>query len=425
MSLVAIGLNHKSVPLDLLERMTLGESDLPKALHALIARPHLSEAVVLSTCNRTEVYAFAERFHGAYQDVRDSLAELCHLLPEEFSEHLYAHYDADAAQHLFTVASGLDSAVIGESEVLGQVRRAWEVAQAEDTAGASINRLFRHAIEVGKRARTETTISHHITSVSQAAVAMAAQHLGTLDGRNVLVLGAGEMGEGMAVSLAAAGVREIVVVNRTFENGVELANRVQGRAARLADLPSELAAADVLLTSTGASSMIVETADVAAVMAARGSRPLLIVDSNIAEYVAVPRDVDPAAAALDGVTLLDMNDLTEFAEAGMLERRREVAAVVQIVDAEVARYVSQSSAREVAPLIGALHDRGEAVRLSELERQRARLADLTASERAAVEAVTRGIVAKLLHAPTVRLKDASGNARGERLADALRDLFDL
>lgn len=419
MSLVAIGLNHKSVPLDLLERMTLGESDLPKALHALIARPHLSEAVVLSTCNRTEVYAFAERFHGAYQDVRDSLAELCHLLPEEFSEHLYAHYDADAAQHLFTVASGLDSAVIGESEVLGQVRRAWEVAQAEDTAGASINRLFRHAIEVGKRARTETTISHHITSVSQAAVAMAAQHLGTLDGRNVLVLGAGEMGEGMAVSLAAAGVREIVVVNRTFENGVELANRVQGRAARLADLPSELAAADVLLTSTGASSMIVETADVAAVMAARGSRPLLIVD------IAVPRDVDPAAAALDGVTLLDMNDLTEFAEAGMLERRREVAAVVQIVDAEVARYVSQSSAREVAPLIGALHDRGEAVRLSELERQRARLADLTASERAAVEAVTRGIVAKLLHAPTIRLKDASGNARGERLADALRDLFDL
>ena len=154
-------------------------------------------------------------------------------------------------------------------------------------------------------------------------------------------------------------------------------------------------------------------------MDARGERPLLIVD------VDVPRDVDPAAAALDGVTLLDMNDLTAFAEAGMLERRREVSAVVQIVDAEVARYVAQSSAREVAPIIGALHDRGEAVRLSELDRQRARLADLTASERAAVEAVTRGIVAKLLHTPTVRLKDASGNARGERLADSLRDLFDL
>ena len=419
MSLVAIGLNHKSVPLDLLERMTLGESDLPKALHALMARPHVSEAVVLSTCNRTEVYAFAERFHGAYQDVRDTLAELCHLLPEEFSEYLYAHYDADAAQHLFTVASGLDSAVIGESEVLGQVRRAWEVAQAEATAGASINRLFRHAIEVGKRARTETTISRHITSVSQAAVAMAAERLGTLDGRNVLVLGAGDMGAGMAVSLAAAGVREIVVVNRTWEHGAELAAQVDGRAARLADLPAELAAADVLLTSTGATSMIVESADIAAVMAARGARPLLIVD------IALPRDVDPSAAALEGVTLLDMNDLTAFAEAGMRERRREVDAVAHIVDDEVARYVAQSTAREVAPLVAALHDRADAVRVAELERQRARLADLTAAERAAVEAVTRGIVAKLVHSPTVRLKDASGTARGERLAESLRDLFDL
>ena len=419
MSLVAIGLNHKSVPLDLLERMTLGESDLPKALHALVARPHVSEAVVLSTCNRTEVYAFAERFHGAYQDVRDTLAELCQLLPEEFSEYLYAHYDADAARHLFTVACGLDSAVIGESEVLGQVRRAWEVAQIEATAGASINRLFRHAIEVGKRARTETTISRHITSVSQAAVAMAAERLGTLDGRNVLVLGAGEMGAGMAVSLAAAGVREIVVVNRTWEHGAELATRVQGRAARLADLPAELLVADVLLTSTGATSMIVESADVASVMAARGERPLLIVD------IALPRDVDPSAAALDGVTLLDMNDLTAFADAGMQERRREVDAVVGIVDDEVGRYVAQSSAREVAPLVSALHDRADVIRVAELERQRVRLADLTAGQRAAVEAVTRGIVAKLLHAPTVRLKDASGSARGERLAESLRDLFEL
>lgn len=419
MSLVAIGLNHKTVPLDLLERMSLGESDLPKALHALVSRPHVSEAVVLSTCNRTEVYVFAERFHGAYQDVRDTLAELCHLLPEEFSEYLYAHYDLDATHHLFTVVSGLDSAVVGENEVLGQVRRAWEVAQAEATAGASVNRLFRHAVEVGKRARTETGISRHITSVSQAAVAMAAERLGGLEGRRVLVLGAGEMGEGMAVSLAGAGVDEMVVVNRTFEHGAELAARVQGRAARLTELAGELAAADVLLTSTGATSMIVESADIAAVMQARAGRPLLIVD------IAVPRDVDPAAAALDGVTLLDMSDLTAFAEAGLRERRREVDAVTRIIEDELGRYLAQSSAREVAPLVGALHERAEAVRVAELERQRNRLADLNAAERAAVEAVTRGIVAKLLHTPTVRLKDAAGTARGERLAESLRDLFEL
>ncbi len=419
MSLVAIGLNHKSVPLDLLERMSLGESDLPKALHALVARPHVREAVLLSTCNRTEVYVYAERFHGAYQDVRDTLAELCHLLSEEFSEYLYAHYDLDATQHLFSVVSGLDSAVLGETEVLGQVRRAWEVAQAEAVAGPSLNRLFRHAIEVGKRARTETSISRHITSVSQAAVAMAAEHLGGLDGRTVLVLGAGEMGEGMAVSLAGAGVGEIVVVNRTVANAAELAARVGGRAAQLSDLGAELVAADLLLTSTGASSMIVETADVAAVMAARAGRPLLIVD------IAVPRDVDPSAAQLEGLTLLDMSDLTAFAEAGVRERRREVDAVGRIIDEEITRYCAEGSAREVAPLIAALHERGEAVRVAELERQRARLADLGPAERAAVEAVTRGIVAKLLHTPTVRVKDASGSARGEQLAATLRDLFDL
>ncbi len=419
MSLVAIGLNHKTVPLDLLERMSLGESDLPKALQALVTRPHVREAVLLSTCNRTEVYVFADRFHGAYQDVRDSLAELCHLLPEDFSEYLYAHYDLDATHHLFSVVSGLDSAVLGETEVLGQVRRAWEVAQAEGTAGASVNRLFRQAIEVGKRARTETAISRHITSVSQAAVAMAAERLGGLDGRTVLVLGAGDMGEGMAVSLAGAGVGEIVVVNRTFDHGADLAARVGGRAARLADLADELAAADLLLTSTGATSMIVESADIAAVMAARAGRPLLIVD------IAVPRDVDPSAAELDGVTLLDMSDLTAFAEAGVRERRREVDAVGRIIDEELARYVAEGSVREVAPLIGALHERAEAIRLTELERQRARLAGLTAAERAAVEAVTRGIVAKLLHTPTVRVKDTPGSARGERLAESLRDLFDL
>ncbi len=419
MSLVAIGLNHRSVPLDLLERMSLGESDLPKALHALVARPHVREAVVLSTCNRTEVYVEAERFHGAYQDVRDSLAELCHLLPEEFAEYLYAHYDLDAAHHLFSVVTGLDSAVLGETEVVGQVRRAWEIAQGEGVVGAAVNGLFRRAIEVGKRARTETGISRHITSVSQAAVAMAAERLGGLSGRSVLVLGAGEMGEGMAVSLAGAGVGEIVVVNRTHATGADLAARIGGRAAPLTALASELVATDLLLTSTGASSMIVESADIAEVMTARPERPLLIVD------IAVPRDVDPSAAEIPGVTLLDMSDLTAFAEAGVRERRREVDAVNRIIEEEIGRYLAERSARELAPLISALHERGEALRVAELERHRSRLADLSPDALAAVEAATRGIVAKLLHAPTVRVKQASGSERGDHLAAGLRELFDL
>jgi glutamyl-tRNA reductase len=407
------------VPLDLLERMTIGDADLPKALHSLHARPHLSEVVVLSTCNRTEVYAYVERFHGAYQDVRDSLSELCHVLPEAFTDHLYAHYDTDAVRHLFAVASGIDSAVLGESEVLGQVRRAWETAQATDVVGSSLNPLFRHALEVGKRARTDTAIGRHITSVSQAAVAMAAERLGSLEHGNVLVLGAGEMGEGMVLALAASGVAQVVVANRTWEHAVDLADRVDGRAIRLTDLPGALMEADLLLTSTGASSMIVESSDIASVMRGRAGRPLLIVD------IAVPRDVDPTAARLEGVTLLDMDDLKAFADAGVRERRREVAAVQSIIDDELDRFLTHSTAREVAPLVSALHERGDAVRAAELERFRARLAGLAPRERDAVEALTKGIVAKLLHTPTVQLKDAAGTSRGERLADTLRELFDL
>jgi glutamyl-tRNA reductase len=418
-SLVAIGLNHRTAPLDLLERMTIGEADLPKALHTLQARPHINEAVVLSTCNRIEVYADVDRFHGAYQDIRDTLSELCHVLPEEFSDHLYAHYDVDAVRHLFSVVSGLDSAVLGESEVLGQARRAWELAHAERVAGSALGALFRHGLEVGKRVRSDTSIGRHTTSVSQAAVAMASERLGGLAERRVLVLGAGEMGEGMITALAASGVAGISIANRTWQHAVDLADKVGGSAVRMTDLPAALASADLLLTSTGATSMIVESSDVAAVMSDRAGRPLLIVD------IAVPRDVEPAAAQLDGVTLLDMDDLKAFADAGVRERRREVAAVTAIIDEELERFTTSSTVRELAPLIGALHERAEQIRCEECDRLGAKLAGLDDRSRQAVEALTKGIIGKLLHEPTVRLKDAAGTARGERLADSVRELFDL
>jgi glutamyl-tRNA reductase len=418
-SLVAIGLNHRTVPLELLERMTIDDTRLPKALHDVSSREHVSEAVVLSTCNRTEIYAVAERFHPAYHDIRNFLSELAYLPPEEFSDHLYVHYDDEAASHLFAVTAGLDSAVVGEAEVLGQVRHAWERARDEGTAGSSLNMLFRHALEVGKRARNETGISRSIVSVSTAAVAMAAERLGTLSGRRILVLGAGDMGEGMVRALSQQGVGGLSIANRTWERAVEVADRVGGTAVRLADLHATLADVDLLLTSTGATSIMLEHADLARAMAARGDRPLLIVD------VAVPRDVDPSSAELEGVTLLDMDDLRAFADAGMAERRREVAAVQRILDDELSRYTALSTAREVAPLVGALHDRAETLRTAELDRFAAKLASLDPKQAEAVEALTRGIVAKLLHDPTVGLKDAAGSPRGERLAEALRDLFDL
>ncbi|MCB1250232.1 MAG: glutamyl-tRNA reductase [Acidimicrobiales bacterium] len=419
MSVVVIGLNHRTAPLDLLERLTVDDARLVKALGDVSGREHVSEAVILSTCNRTEIYAVAEKFHGAYRDIRDFLADWSFLPPEAFTDHLYVHYDDLAVDHLFAVAAGLDSAVLGEHEILGQVRTAWELALDEGTSGGQLNMLFRHALEVGKRARTETGIARNIASVSTAAVAMAAERLDGLAGKRILVLGAGEMAEGMVRSLAGADVAEVLVANRTWERAFDLAQRVGGRALHLAELDQGLRQVDLLLTSTGASSLIVEHGDLEAAVAARAGRPLLIVD------VAVPRDVDPAAGDLDGVTLLDMDDLRAFAESGVAERRREVAAVRTIIDDEVQRFVAVASAREVAPLVASLHTLGEQVRAGELERFAGRLGELDERQRELLDALTKGIVAKLLHEPTVGLKDAAGTPKGERLAEALRDLFDL
>ena len=419
MSVVVIGLNHRSTPLDLLERMTIGDAGLQKALHDVVSREDVSEAVVLSTCNRTEVYAVAERFHNAYQDIRDFLAEVAFLAPEDFSDHLYVHYDAAAVAHLFTVASGLDSVVLGESEILGQVRVAWERARHEGAAGPGLNLLFRHALEVGKRVRTDTGIARNITSVSQAAVAMAAERLDGLAGKRVLVLGAGEMGEAMALGLAKAGVADLALANRTWERAVELADRTGGRAVRLLDVPDALVDADVLLSSTGAAAPLLQADDITGIVGQRTDRPLLIVD------IAVPRDVDPAVGAIEGVTLLDMDDLRAFADAGTEARRREVGAVQAILDDELERYLGATSAREVAPMIVALRERAEEVRRAELDRFRRRLEGLDEAQLDAVEGLTRGIIGKLLHDPSIALKEAAGSPRGDRLIASLRELFAL
>jgi glutamyl-tRNA reductase len=418
-SVVVVGLNHRTVPLDLLERMAVPDAALAKALHDVAGREHVAEVVVLSTCHRTEVYVVAERFHGAVQDIRHFLCELASAPPEDFTDHLYTYFEDATAVHLFSVAAGLDSVVVGESEVLGQVRAAWERAREEHTSGPRLDSLFRHALVAGKRARSETAIARGTTSVAQAAVAMAIERLGSLAGARVLVLGSGEMGEGMAVALSGAGAADVLVANRTWERAVTLAARVGGRAVPLSGLVDALVEVDLVLTSTGAPSLVVESSDLAAVMAARPRRPLLIVD------VAMPRDIDPSAAELDGVTLLDLNDLRAFAEAGLDVRRREVPQVRAIVAEEVARHTEHVSARRAVPTVVALRERAEATREAELARFRARLQRLDPQEREAVEALTRGIIAKLLHDPTVRLKDAAGSARGERLADALTELFDL
>jgi len=418
-AVVVVGLNHRTVPLPVLERMTVSASRLPKALHDLRGRQHLAEAVLLSTCARTEIYVVADKFHGAVQSMRDFLAEQSFTAPEEFGDHLYDFYGEAATRHLFRVASGVDSAVLGEGEILGQVGRAADSARVEGTCGSVLSSLFRHAVLVGKRARSETAISRGVTSVSQAAVALAVSTLGSLANRTVLVLGAGDSGEGIAQALKANGGASVRVANRTARKAAEVAHRIGGIPVAMGDLGHHLAQVDVLLTSTSSDHYMLTVDDLREVSAERNGRPLLIVD------VAVPRDVEPAAQHLDGVTLLDMSDITTFARLGREARAGEVRSVETIIEDEVARHLAATASREVAPLVASLHERAEAVRVAELARFRARLAGLDAKDRLAVEALTRGIVAKLLHDPTVGLKNAAGTAQGDRLSDAVRDLFGL
>ncbi len=420
MSFVVVGANHRTAPLELLERMSVRGDALPKLLGHLEAGEHTSEAVVLATCNRTEVYLVAERFHGAFGEVRDFFSDLTFLPPDRFADSLYVHYDDQAVTHLFEVAAGLDSAVPGEHEILGQVRSAWEVARAEGTARRGLNLLFRHALEVGKRARTETAIGNHTTSVSQAAVQIAHQRLGSLASKRVVVLGAGSMGRGMADFAAAEGVDELVLANRGADRAAELAAGLDADVSvvGLGELSDNLRTADLVLAATSAPETILDVATVEEVMADR-DKPLLIVD------VALPRDVDPGVGAIEGVELLDMAAVAEITEAALDERMRETTAVRHIVDDEVARFNGIVSAREVSPLVAGLHQHAESIRSSEIDRFSQKLAELDGAEREAVEALTKGIVAKLLHDPTVRLKDAAGSSRGDRLASSLAELFDL
>jgi glutamyl-tRNA reductase len=419
-SVVVVGLNHRTTPLPLLEAMTVPPARGAKALHDLAGRDHLSEVVIVSTCLRTEVYADAGRFHPAVAEIRNFFSEWSGIPPEAFSDQLYSYFDEGAAGHLFKVAAGLDSAVLGESEILGQVGDAWDAARDQSTAGPVLSALFRHALEVGKRVRSETAIARGTTSLSQAAVAVAEAELGTLSGKTTLVLGAGEMGESMAQALAGAlDAGSLLVVNRTWSRATQLAARCGGRAIDWSALPSALVEADVLLSSTGSPDVLLVAADLESVLPERQGRPLLIVD------IAVPRDVDPAVGTLPGVTLLDMDDLTVSAAVAMAGRRQEVPRAEAIVAEEVRRYLDVAAQRQVAPLIAALHDRGEAIRAGELGRFRNRLAGLDPTQADAVDALTRGIVAKLLHEPTVNVKAGAGTQSGEQLAQGLRRLFEL
>ena len=420
MSVIVVGLEQRHAPLDLLERVTVTESALPKALGRLRDQSNLSEVVILSTCLRTEVYAVVERFHDGVAELQEFLATVSGSPVDSLAEHLTIRFDDDVTEHLFTVAAGLDSAVLGESEVLGQVRRAWEKAQLERVSGPILGALFRHAVETGKRVRSETAIARGITSLSHGAVALGADRRENgLAGARILVVGAGEMGEGVAQALDGPRPASVVIANRTpgrsdaVVAGLADSTADEVRTESLEGLAGLLAAADVVFTTVGTNHPIIDRPMLGSAVAERDTgTPLLVVD------LGVPRNVD-------GVVLLDMDVLRAAVADALSGRQEEVAGAAGIVGDEVERYRVASRARDAAPLVSAIRARTEEARREELERQRSKRTGLSDDQWDEVDAVTRAMVAKLLHQPTVALKGAAGTPRGERLVEALRTLFDL
>ncbi len=424
MSVVVVGLQHTQAPLPLLEAAAIPDEDLHKVLSSLSHRRNVLETVVLSTCLRTEIYAVVDRFHDAVAEIYEVLTEESGVSVEELSTHAAIRFDDDVTAHLFLVTSGLESVVTGETEVVGQVRRAFERAQEEGTCGPVLSALFRHALQTGKRVRTETAISKGTTSFAYAAVTVArGPDGGGLRGARVVVVGAGAMGLGVSRALSDIPPEDapsaVVVVNRSLSRAEDLVAETKGatftlRAASLESVADELAHADVVLTAVTAEAHVLEDADFAA-----AAGPLLVID------LGVPRNVDPAVRARAGVTLLDMDTLRESVTRALGDRAEESVAARAIVADEVERFRTASRQRGAAPIVASLRAHLESLRVAELERHRAQLADLTEAEWEHVDAATRAALAKFLHEPTVLLKETAGTPQGERLVEALRTLFNL
>jgi glutamyl-tRNA reductase len=423
-SVLVVGLSHKSAPVATLERAAVSGDTLAKLLRDLVHAEPVAEAFVVSTCNRVEVYAEVDRFHGGVTDICELLARHCGMPPHELTPYLYVHYEERAVSHLLTVAAGLDSMVVGEDQILGQVRSAIKLASEHGTAGRVLGELGRLALRTGKRARAETAIGRAGLSLLSAAVELAAGRSGTdaLAGRRVLIVGAGSMSALAAATAARSGAASIAVANRTREHAERVAASVGTAAAMvsgLADLPAALAAADVVVSCTGAAGPVITVDVVSAALAARAAPdPLVIMD------LAMPRDVEPGVADLPGAVLIGMDQLREHASAIAAD---DVAAVRAILEAELAGYQSAMDAARVAPTVVALRAKAAKVVDAELARLAGRLSadDLSGHALDEIAQTVRRVVDKLLHAPTVRVKELAGSPGGDEYAAALRVLFDL
>jgi len=418
MRLFAVGLSHRTAPVELRECVDFSRDGVDAALSALVERNAGREAVVLSTCNRAEIYAAGdtdatvealERFFGDYHGVPHA----------QMSEHLYTRRGADAARHLFRVAAGLDSLVVDEPQILGQVKSAYSAAAEHKTTGALTNRLFHAAFAVGKRVRSETGLGEGAVSVSYAAIALAKKILGDLKGLGVLILGAGEMAKLTGVHLQAQQVTQITIASRTLQTAQNLAGHLGGRAVPWTALDEALAASDIVVTATGATEPVLTRRRVEDIMRARRRRPLFVID------IALPRDVEAEVGNLDQVFLYNIDDLQTIVHENMARRAGELAHAEAIVEEEVARFASWMQSREIIPTVVALRQRFESIRQSELARLESKMSNLPPEARARLDEITHLIVEKLLLTPTEQLKAVSDQAMVAAYADALNRLFSL
>jgi glutamyl-tRNA reductase len=420
MDILVVGLSHKTAPIELRERLYVAEADLPKPLELLGDSPDIAERMLLTTCNRVEVYAVAEgTAEKAVEAITGCLASHKNVEPAQFVERLYTYAAADAVRHIFRVASSLDSMVVGEPQILGQVKAAYSIAHAREATGIILNNLMEQAFHVAKRVRNETGIASSAVSVSSAAVELARKIFGELTGRSVLILGAGEMAELALRHLLDDGVRSVLVANRSYDRAVALARQFHGRAVTFEGFRQEMVGADIVISATSAPHVILKKEDMQTIIQQRRHRPIFLID------IADPRDIDPACNEVDNVYLYNIDDLQSVVEANLKERQREAERAEVIIEREVGVYLSWLRSLDVVPTIVSLRQRVEEIRGAELQRAMGRMGDLTPEQREVLNAMSHAMVNKILHQPMTELKRRAALQDGHLYTSVLRRLFGL
>lgn len=420
MNIIVVGLSHKTAPVEIRERLAVPESRLGEALSRLCSYPGIREGILLSTCNRVEVYAVVEQLESGYARVQEFLADThLSLSSEQLTPHLYWHADDRAICHLFRVAASLDSMIVGESQILGQLKDAFEVALAHKSSGAILNKVVKKAISVAKRVRTETKISEMAVSVSYAAVELTKKIFSNLREKTVLLVGAGEMAKLAARRLIANGVQHVMITTRDSHSAIDLAKRFNGVPIPFDEFRREMAAADIVLCSTGASHYLIRTEDVQRAIRQRMNRPIFLID------ISVPRNIEPSVKDVDNAFLFDIDDLEMRVEQNREERQREALRAERMVEDEVGVIGQWLKSLEVIPTIVALRNRAEDIKRSELDKTLGRLGSLSPQERGLVEGLASAIVNKLLHGPLVTLKEEAHSACGTMFVEAARRFFNL